>query len=62
MNKEEDDRKLVTRLRKNIEREAQELADEVYTTKPVESVSIVSDLIKQLDELKRKMRKTSVLF
>ena len=55
VNKEEDERKLVTRLRKNIERDAQELADEVYTTKPVESVSIVSDLIKQLDELKRKM-------
>ena len=46
---------MVTRLRKNIEREAQELVNEVYTTKPVESVSIVTDLIKQLDELKRKM-------
>ena len=55
VNKEEDERKLVTRLRKNIERDARELAEEVYTTKPVESVSIVSDLIKQLDELKRKM-------
>ena len=55
VNKEEDERKLVTRLRKNIERDAQELADEVYTTKPVESLSIVSDLIKQLDDLKRKM-------
>ena len=55
VNKEEDEKKTVTRLRKNIEREAQELADEVYATKSVDSVSIASDLVKQLDELKRKM-------
>ena len=55
VNKEEDEKKTVTRLRKNIEREAQELADEVYAAKSVDSVSIASDLVKQLDELKRKM-------
>ena len=55
VNKEEDEKKRVTRLRKNIEREAQELADQVYAAKSVDSVSIASDLVKQLDELKRKM-------
>ena len=39
INKEEDERKTVTRLRKNIEREAQELADEVYATKSVDLVA-----------------------
>ena len=55
VNKDEDEKKLVSRLRKNIEREAQELANDVYTSKPIESVSVVTDLIKQLDELKKKM-------
>ena len=59
VSKEEDDRKVVTRLRKNIESEAQVIADEIYVPDEIDSVSIVTDLIKQIDELKKKMSNLS---
>ena len=59
VSKEEDERKVVTRLRKNIESEAQLIADEIYVPDEIDSVSIVTDLIKQIDEVKKKMSNLS---
>ena len=55
VSREEDERKVVSRLRRNIESEAQVIADEIYVPDQIDSASIVTDLIMQINELKKKM-------